>query len=331
MLTADYFDGHSTRVRRVALRIEDQTLFVSGEGIERQVPFSEVRVDERLGRAPRRLRFSDGSFCEVQNLASLDDLLSLAGHQDGWVDRTQRRARSVLVCLAAVIALAFAGYMWVLPWAAGKAAVRVPDVVGRRLSMATLEALDGKVLLFSGLPVARQRELSDRFHSLILPESGHPQVALLFRKSPALGANAFTLPDGTIIILDDLVKVLDDDQQVLAVAAHELGHAHGRDGLRMLLQGSVLATFWAFYVGDFSSLLAMAPATVLHARYSRELEDQADGYAAAVLRLNGMSPVLLAEALKKLTGSHQGSQEMGYLSTHPGIDERVRRLNAASP
>jgi Zn-dependent protease with chaperone function len=328
MLTADFFDGHSTRIRKVALTIDGQTLSVSGEDIEFRVPFSEVHVDERLGRAPRRLRFSDGAFCEVSDLDALDVLLSSADHRDGWVDRTQRQARPVLVCLAAVVALAFAGYMWALPWAATVAAMKVPEVVGRQLSVATLRALDGPILLPSALPEARQRKLSDDFHNLNLPGSGHPREVLLFRSSPQLGANAFTLPDGTIIILDELVKVVDDDQQILAAMCHELGHAHGRHGLRLLLQSSVLGTFLALYVGDFSSVLAVAPATLLHAKYSRKLEEQADSYAAAVLRFNGMSPVLLAEALKKLAAAHQGKPDTGYMSTHPAIDERVRHLYA---
>jgi Zn-dependent protease with chaperone function len=330
MLTADYFDGHSTRVRKVELRLDGQTLFISGENIDFRVPFGEVQVDERLGRAPRRLRFSDGAFCEIRDLDALDVLLSSAKHRDGWVDRTQRQARSVSVCLAAVIVLVFAGYRWVLPWAAGKAAMKVPEVVGRQLTAATLKVLDGQILLPSGLPEARQRELSDEFHDLHLPGSGRPQEVLLFRRSPQLGANAFTLPDGTIIVLDDLVKVVDDDQQILAAMAHELGHAHGRHGLRMLLQSTVLGTFLAFYVGDFSSLLAVAPATLLHAKYSRALEEQADDYAAMVLRFNGKSPVLLAEALKKLAASHQDNVNVGYMSTHPAIDERVRHLYTVS-
>jgi len=330
MLTADYFDGHSTRVRRVALRVDGQVLFVSGEDIEFQVPFSGIRVDERLGRAPRRLRFSDGAFCEVKDLDALDALLSSAEYRDGWVDRAQRQARPVLVCLAAVVALAIAGYMWVLPWAAAKAAMRIPEAVGRELSSATLSALDGGILLPSTLPEEQQRKLSDEFHNLRLPGSGHPRETLLFRNSRQLGANAFTLPDGTIIILDGLVTVVDDDQEILAAMTHELGHAHGRHGLRLLLQSSVLATFLAFYVGDFSSVLAVAPATLLHAKYSRALEEQADAYAATVLKFNGMSPDLLAEALKKLAASQKDNVDTGYMSTHPAIDERVRLLNAMS-
>lgn len=186
--------------------------------------------------------------------------------------------------------------------------------------------LDGQILVPSTLTEAHQRKLSDDFHQLHLPGSGRPQEELLFRHSPQLGANAFTLPDGTIILLDDLVKIVDDDQQILAALAHELGHAHARHGLRLLLQSSVLGTFLALYAGDFSSVLAVAPATILHARYSRELEEQADDYAATVLRFNGMPPALLAEALKKLAASHQGKVDTGYLSTHPATDERVRHL-----
>ncbi len=110
--------------------------------------------------------------------------------------------------------------------------------------------------------------------------------------------------------------------------AHELGHAHGRHGLQLLLQSSAVGAFLTFYVGDISSLLAAAPAAVVQARYSQDLERQADDYAAALLLHNGMSPGLLADALKKLADSHPGFSQGGYLSTHPATDERMRRLRA---
>ena len=53
-----------------------------------------------------------------------------------------------------------------------------------------------------------QRPLSAEFHALRLPEGGIADSVLLFRRSPQLGANAFTLPDGTIIVLDDLITAL---------------------------------------------------------------------------------------------------------------------------
>ena len=133
-------------------------------------------------------------------------------------------------------------------------------------------------------------------------------------------------------MLDELITSIGDDQQILAVFAHELGHAHGRHGLQLLLQSSAVGAFWTIYVGDISNLLAAAPAAVVQARYSQDLEQQADDYGAALLEHNGMSPALLADALKKLAESHSGSSKGGYLSSHPSTDKRMRhlRLLAAS-
>lgn len=326
MLSANYFDGRSTRVRVVNLSVIGEDLVIAGEDVDIHVPFARVKVDERLGRAPRRLRLEDGAFCEVRDLDALDTLLSATAHRDGWVDRMQRGLQFVLFSLVACVLLVAAGYRWVLPWAAAKGAHHLPPAVGKTLSVQTLKILDGRFLLPSKISPERQQALSSRFHALRLPEGGTPVSELLFRNSPQLGANAFTLPDGTIIVLDDLVTLINDDPQTLAVFAHELGHAHGRHGLQLLLQSSVVGAFWTLYVGDISGLLAAAPTAVLQAKYSQDLEREADDYGAALLMHNGMSPALLADALKKLTASHPGSSKGGYLSSHPSTEERLRHL-----
>jgi Zn-dependent protease with chaperone function len=326
MLQANYFDGHSTRVRAVNLSVVGEDLVISGEDIELRVPFADVKVDERLGRAPRRLRLKDGSFCEVRDLDALNALLSSTAHRDGWVDRMQRHLQFVLFSCVACLVFAVAAYKWGLPWAAAQVAQHLPPEIGKTLSVQALKILDGGILMPSKIAAERQQVLSAEFRALRLPEGGTPDSALLFRGSPQLGGNAFTLPDGTIVVLDDLITSIDDDQQTLAVLAHELGHAHGRHGLQLLLQSSAVGAFWAFYIGDISHLLAAAPAAVVQARYSQDLEQQADDYAAALLMHNGMSPALLADALKKLAKCRPACANEGYLSTHPSTDERMRRL-----
>ena len=329
MLTADYFDGCSTRVQVVSLNTEGAKLVIRGDDVNVDVPWDKVKVDERLGRAPRRLRFGDGSFCSVKDLNALDALLALSGHRDGWVDRMQRHGKFVLVCIAACVVLAVAGFVWLLPWAVATAAAKITPVLSHRMSVQALQVLDGQILLPSKIPADRQQTLNARFQAFRAPAGGIADIKILFRNSPQLGANAFTMPDGTMVVLDDLITAIDDDRQILAVFAHEAGHAHAHHGLQLLLRSSVVGAFLAFYVGDISSLLAVAPATLMQASYSRDLENEADDYAATLLSINGMSPRLLAEALKKLTASHPAVQ-MGYLSTHPNPVERIRRLNDRS-
>ncbi len=332
MVHANYFDGRSTRIRPVNLSVIGSDLIIAGEDVDLSVPFSDVKVDERLGRAPRRLRLKDGTFCEVRDLDGLDSLLSSTSHRDGWVDRTQRRLLWVLFSLVVSIVLAVAAYKWGLPWAAAEGARHMPPAVGRLLSAQALKILDGGILLPSKIPEEQQRSLAGKFHGLRLPDGRNADSVLLFRGSSQLRANAFTLPDGTIIILDELIELVGDDRQTLAVLAHELGHAHGRHGLQQLLQSSAVGAFLTFYLGDISSLLAAAPAAVVQARYSQSLEREADDYGAALLADNGMSPALLADALDKLARAHSGGSMGSYLSSHPSTQERMRhlRLLAAS-
>jgi Zn-dependent protease with chaperone function len=325
MLRANYFDGRSTRVRVVDLSVDGEDLVIAGEDVDFRIPFAHVKVDERLGRAARRLRFPDGTFCEVRDLDALDTLLSSTAHRDGWVDRMQRHLQFALFATVACVALAVVAYKWALPWAAAKGAQHLPPAVGKTISVQTLKLLDGKLLMPSKIADERRQTLSDKFHALHLPEGGTPDSELLFRSSSQLGANAFTFPDGTIIVLDDLITSIADDPQILAVFAHELGHAHGRHSLQLLLHSSAVGAFWTIYVGDISTLLAAAPAALVQARYSQDLEQQADDYGAALLAHNGMSPALLADALKKLSASHAGTSG-GYLSSHPSTDERMRHL-----
>lgn len=326
MVQAKYFDGRSTRVRAVNLSVAGDELVIAGEDVNLQIPFVDVSVDERLGRAPRRLRLNDGAFCEVRDLDALDSLLATTAHRDGWVDRMQRHLHFVLFSIVACVALLVAAYEWGLPWAAAKVARHLPPAIGKTLSVQTLRILDGNILESSKIPEARQEALRTGLHALQLPEGGTPDSELLFRRSRQLGANAFTMPDGTIIVLDDLITSIGDDRQILAVFAHELGHAYGRHGLQLLLQSSAVGAFWTLYVGDISGLLAAAPAVLVQAHYSQEFERQADDYGAALLTRNGMSPALLADALDKLSKSHSGSSKGGYLSSHPSTNERMRHL-----
>jgi len=324
MVRADYYDGRSARRRAVTVSASGTELQVVGEDVDLRVAFADVAVDERLGRAPRRLRFAEG-VCEIRDLDGLDALLASLGHRDGWLDRAQRRWSYVSSALVACACLTVAMYVWGLPWLAARVAEHLPTSVGAALSVQTLKLLDGSLLVPSTLDRGRQTTLDEKLHRLRLPAAGRMPV-LLFRGSPQLGANAFTLPDGTIVVTDDLVLALKADDEILAVLAHEVGHGAGKHGVQLLLRSSLVGAFSTLYFGDISGLLAVAPAALVQARYSRDLERQADDYAAALLRANGLSPALLADALDTLSRAHPGQALDGYLASHPPTAERIRRL-----
>lgn len=319
------------------LSVEDGELVLHGGAGELRWPLSEVHVSERLGSTPRLLTYAGGGHCEVNDLAGLE--LLLGGKRD-WLDDMQHRLSWALAAVILIVVAFAAAYRYLLPWGAEALAMRVPDSVLQNMGSSTLETLDKYALKPSKLEAARQQELSNAFARLKPLPDARLKYRIVFRSSPAMGANAFALPDGSIVMLDELVALTADDNEIMSVLAHELGHVERRHAMRMVLQSSVVGLVLAWYVGDVSGLLATAPAIIAQAKYSRDMEREADEYAERTLQANDLSPCLLASILDKLEAAHlakakekqpeagtgERNQAMDYLSSHPATQERIGLL-----
>jgi Zn-dependent protease with chaperone function len=330
MVRARYFDGRSSRVREVSLSRQGGELAVEGEGIALRIAPGAFEISEPLARAGRVLVLPDGARCEVPPGPELDLLLELLGHRDEGVSRLQGSLRIALVSSALALALLAAGYRWGLPWLAESVAQALPEEWVQGLGAHTLEALDRTAFSASELDPALRHRLAARLRALEAPGEDLPSHAIHFRASP-LGANAFALPGGEIVVTDELVLFAQSDDEVVGVLAHELGHLRERHALRGLFQASVVGMLVAVWVGDLGTLASALPAFVLEARYSRDFEREADDYAAWLLVANGIGTRPLAELLARLEASRGGPQAQSgvaaYLSSHPATEERVRALS----
>jgi Zn-dependent protease with chaperone function len=335
-VSADYLDGQRAQVHRVALEVKEGILYVLGETVTRQIPLQELHVSEPMGAAPRLIKFPDGAHCEVRDHAALNAMLREHGHTDSWVVNMQARWAWALVAVLFTLAIVGAGYRWGLPAVSEQIAYRLPENVLSRLGEVTLNVLDDQLLSASKLKPDRQQALRARFENLANEDTHNVRHHILFRDGQSLGANAFALPDGNIVITDQLIALAGNDEEIMGVLAHELGHLKYRHSLRMLIQGSVVGFVLAWYIGDVSSVAAGLPALLLQARYSRDHEREADRYAATVLKANGIPPQRLADMLMRLEASHASKNTdkkgraddgvMGYLASHPATRERIEAL-----
>jgi Zn-dependent protease with chaperone function len=340
VLTARYFDGKTATAHVVNLTLEAQDIVLCGANFEVRAPISDVHISERLGNTPRILTFEQGGHCEVTGHAALDELLTNVGTKSSWLDGVQHSLFWALLSAALIVAALFTAYRYLLPWGAQVIAMRTPEVVLKKMGSSTLETLDQFVLQPSKLDTPRQQKLISAYEKFQSAAHAQQQYRIAFRSSPSIGANAFALPDGTIVLLDELVTLTKDDNEIMAVLAHERGHIERRHTLRMVLQSSAVGLVVAWYGGDVSSLLSSIPAALLEARYSRNFEREADEYAEQTLKQNDLSPCLLASILSKLETAHQSSKKsdaalgadmkktsvLDYLSSHPATKERSALL-----
>jgi predicted Zn-dependent protease len=97
--------------------------------------------------------------------------------------------------------------------------------------------------------------------------------------------------------------------------------------MRRVIQSSAIAAFATLLFGDVSAIVANIPTLMLDLKYSRDAEREADDYAIAMLKANGMSLSSLVQGFEKLEDKADGITP--YLSSHPPTAERIERIRNA--
>ena len=148
--------------------------------------------------------------------------------------------------------------------------------------------------------------------------------------------NAAMLPTGMMIVNTGLLVRVRNEAQLAAVLAHEAGHIRHRHGMRTLVQTTLLSSITALAFGDFSTVLAGAPALLGHLGYSRDFEREADSFAESAMAAAGFDARPVAGFFARLAAKeNSGPAILGvvgnYLSTHPDSAERAEVFARSKP
>ena len=197
-----------------------------------------------------------------------------------------------------------------------------------------------------------------------------PRVAIIDSPSPNAFATGRDANHAVVAVTTGILGILNRDE-LAGVLAHELGHVRNHDilisSIAATIAGAITmlahAAQWAMIFGGFGGgrddddnnpfaallMIIVAPiaATLIQLAISRSREYAADDTGA---RLHG-NPESLARALEKLematsvrplpvnpavahmfiVNPLKGMNFAGLFSTHPPLEERIRRLRAMSP
>lgn len=343
-IPANYFDGLTGEAHEVQLFGGPGALSMVGRARAARFQRGQFRLGEPFASATLVLQFADGTHCEVAS-RHRERLLGMLDYRASLVERWQRWWQGALAALVLLLGMGLAGYVLGLPVLAEWLVQQTPASVDQRVGEAALREFD-KIMEPSDLNAERLQEIHAVF-ARVRPAARRMPVRLLVRHVPAMGANAFALPNGTIVMTDDLVKSMagtrsigETQDAIAGVLLHEIAHVENRHAMRSLSRASLVAGASWFLFGDFSAVAAGVPAMIENMSYSRAMETEADDFAAAHLKRMKAPPAAMVVALRMMNGGAPVAaaenqdwlrKSMGYLSSHPGTRERIERILAADP
>jgi predicted Zn-dependent protease len=149
--------------------------------------------------------------------------------------------------------------------------------------------------------------------------------------------NAFSLPGGYIYVSRGLLALLNTENELAGVMAHEVGHVVAHHGMRRATAATPFALLFgvpAAALGvvspDLGGLVAGAgklAGGIVLSPYSREQEREPDRLGMELAAGAGWDPARLSAALQTLARADQllghDPNRSSFFSTHPAIAERV--------
>lgn len=349
-----YFDGRSSRDYDATLTVlgDQVTLMVAAQGssphLQENWPLQSLVIEPPLARVRRVIKLPNGGRFETQDDASVS-LLESSTRRNSGMSRVRRIEASWGLTFGSLAALGL--FVWGfltygLPAIARSAAQATPRTVLAAFDRETINVLDnGSFMGPTELSKARQAQLQEEFAKVQAWAGGQYPYKLLLRNGEpksgggegfSIGANAFALPNGTIVMTDQLVDLAKTDRELMGVLAHETGHVTHRHALSSVYQGLGLTLLGTAITGDLVSagtFAAAVPATLLKTGYSRQAETQSDETAADYMMQTYGTTKPLRDILARLETADKNASEndvkedtQDMLQTHPGTKQRIEHL-----
>jgi predicted Zn-dependent protease len=197
------------------------------------------------------------------------------------------------------------------------------------------------VLIRSRMPLVQDTEIVNYVADMVarltrtLPPQPFPFTVSVIRHN---AVNAFACPGGYIFVHTGLLLSMGDESEVAGVIAHEMAHVTQRhiarriESSQMVSLLSVVGMLAGAFLGGEGGAAAvtgsMAASQAAMLNYSRNDEREADQVGMSYLTRAGYAPQGMGAAFEVLSRRQwlMGSTLPTYLSTHPGLAERVRDM-----
>lgn len=176
----------------------------------------------------------------------------------------------------------------------------------------------------------------ERVAAPLIKDTYRKNVNYKFRILDSTEVNAFASPNGYIYITTGLLDIIESDDELAFIIAHEMGHIEKKHSVINYRQRLAAMLFSALFLAsnnnyeDSEKVLLTAVMTDLVLKgYSREQENEADAVALSHLKRIGMDHLAYKMVMGKFIDMRQ--QKIYAInkifSTHPTPENRIENFN----
>lgn len=145
--------------------------------------------------------------------------------------------------------------------------------------------------------------------------------------------NAFALPGGPIFITTGMLNILEDEDEVAGVLAHEIVHVLARHGAQRVAQSELtngLIGAVAVASGDANAANTAAMiGQLITLSYGRDDELQSDRLGVCLMIDAGYDPAGMLGVQQALRDATGGQSVPEFYSTHPNPENRLQQIQDA--
>lgn len=226
-----------------------------------------------------------------------------------------------LLVLFLLILPLIAAYIWVVPNVADNAAQKISPETEKQIGDAWFESLTAAYKIDS----SKTRLVQQFYDSLGF--GGAYKMTITVVNEPVV--NAFAVPGGHIVVFDSIIGLMDAPEQLAGLLAHEASHIQLKHSIRAIyreLANNLFFTLLSGGQGDLSALVAQHGGQLAGLSYSRQLELEADENGMKLMKKSGIPLRGIPALFEKMSATAKGESSVpNFLSTHPAMEERIRR------
>lgn len=305
-MKAFFSDGHTSAMRESEVKLLPGTISISyldADGIEQVSNWNVAEIhklDVRTSSTVLRYGEFPQQVLQLAEQHDLDEIIErypyATFHQSSYNRFVSLGWKGMLFSLLGVLIFGVIFFVFGAPALSDAFANAIPEeyetYIGKNVQETYLQYLE--------VDSVRSQTLQLFYNELDYASNYEIQVVIV--ESDLV--NAFALPGGFIVVYSGILDIIEDEQELAALLAHEASHINGRHSLRMMARSLSFYLLLSIISGDFggfSSVMVENSTVIGNLSYSRSIEKEADLEGIKLMQEAALDPEGMIHLFKKFT------------------------------